>query len=57
MTVTPTALVEYDAVSGTRRNLVELSGTPLRCAYTPSGAAVVLLTKVSCAAPVPLVSA
>ncbi len=49
--VTPTALVEYDAVSGTRRNLAEVSGTPLRCAYTPSGAAVVLLTKVGCAAP------
>ena len=42
---TTAAVVEYDAVSGTRRNLAEVTGTPLRLAYTPSGGAVVLLTK------------
>lgn len=40
------AAVEYDAVSGARRNLVEVTGTPLRVCYTPNGGAVVLLTKV-----------
>ena len=46
LTATTAAVVEYDAVSGARRNLVEVVGTPLRLAYTPSGGAVVLLTKV-----------
>ena len=42
----PAVAVEYDAVSGARRHLVEVTGAPLRLTYTPSGAAVVLLTKV-----------
>lgn len=45
LAATGVAVVEYDAVSGARRNLVEAPGTPLRVAYTPSGSGVVLLTK------------
>lgn len=46
LTASTAAAVEYDAVSGARRNLVEVTGTPLRVCYTSSGGAVVLLTKV-----------
>lgn len=46
LTASTAAVVEYDTVSGARRNLVEVTGTPLRLSYTPSGSAVVLLTKV-----------
>lgn len=46
LTASTAALVEYDAVSGARRNLVEPGGLPLRVRYTPSGGAVVLLTRV-----------
>ncbi|PSC69692.1 Transducin WD40 repeat-like superfamily [Micractinium conductrix] len=45
LTASTAALVEYDAVSGARRNLVEPGGLPLRVRYTPSGGAVVLLTR------------
>jgi hypothetical protein len=51
LTASTAAVVEYDAVSGSRRSLVEVTGTPLGLAYTPSGAAVILLTKVRRAAP------
>ena len=51
LTASTAAVVEYDAVSGSRRNLVEVTGTQLGLAYTPSGAAVILLTKVRRAAP------
>lgn len=50
LTASTAAVVEYDAVSGSRRNLVELSGTPLAVTYTPSGNAVILLSKVCCLA-------
>lgn len=50
LTASTAAMVEYDAVSGARRSLVEVAGTPLRVCYTPNGAAVVLLTKVQAAA-------
>lgn len=42
------AVVEYDAISGARRSLVEAAGTPLRLMYTPGGASVVMLTRVRC---------
>lgn len=40
------AVVEYDAISGARRSLVEAAGSPLRLVYTPGGASVVMLTRV-----------
>jgi hypothetical protein len=46
LTASTAAVVEYDAVSGARRNLVEGTGTPLHVTYTPNGSGVVLLTKV-----------
>lgn len=46
LVASPVAAVEYDAVSGARRNLVEVAGTPLHVTYTPSGSAIILLTKV-----------
>jgi hypothetical protein len=49
LTASTAAVVEYDAVSGSRRNLVEVVGTPLGLAYTPSGGVVILLTKVGVA--------
>jgi hypothetical protein len=47
LTASTAAVVEYDTVSGARRNLVETGVTPLRVLYTPNGGAVVMLTKVS----------
>jgi hypothetical protein len=38
-------VVEYDAVSGCRRNFVESTGSPVKLRYTPNGDHLVLLTK------------
>lgn len=42
---TTTAVVEYDALSGCRRNYVESSGSPAQLHYTPDGSHILLLTK------------
>ncbi len=42
---TSTAVVEYDAVSGCRRNFLESAGSPVKLRYTPNGDHLVLLTK------------
>ena len=38
-------MTEYDAVTGCRRRLVEVGGTPLRLAYAPGGGSLVVLTR------------
>lgn len=42
---TSTAVVEYDALSGCRRNFVESTGSPVKLRYTPNGDHLLLLTK------------
>jgi len=42
---TSTAVVEYDAVSGCRRNYVESTGSPVKLRYAPNGDHLLLLTK------------
>ena len=43
---TDAAVVEYDAISGCRRNFVESSGSPIKLRYTQDGSHIILLTKV-----------
>jgi hypothetical protein len=43
---TTSAVVEYDAVSGCRRNVVEVIGTPMKLKYTQDGNSLILLTRV-----------
>jgi hypothetical protein len=45
---TNAALVEYDAVSGCRRNMVDCDGSPVKLQYTLDGEYLVLLTRVRC---------
>jgi len=42
---TTSAVAEYDAISGCRRNSVESSGSPVKLRYTSDGANIILLTK------------
>lgn len=43
---TNAAIVEYDAVSGCRRNMVDCDGIPVKLQYSFDGSYIVLLTKV-----------
>lgn len=43
---TNTAIVEYDAVSGCRMNMVDCDGSPVKLRYTLDGQYLVLLTRV-----------
>ena len=43
---TNAAIVEYDAVSGCRRNMVDCDGAPVKLQYSFDGSYIVLLTRV-----------
>jgi len=45
---TNAAIVEYDAVSGCRRNMVDCDGIPVKLQYSFDGSYIVLLTRVGC---------
>lgn len=42
---TNAAVVEYDAVSGCRRSMVDCDGSPVKLMYTPDGKYLILLTR------------
>ena len=42
---TNAAVVEYDAVSGCRRAMVDCDGSPVKLMYTPDGQYLILLTR------------
>lgn len=43
---TNAAVVEYDALSGCRRNMVDCDGSPVKLRYTANGEYLILLTRV-----------
>lgn len=43
---TNVSIVEYDAISGSRRNMVDCQGSPVKLQYSASGEYIVLLTRV-----------
>ena len=45
---TNTAVVEYDAISGCRMNMVDCDGSPVKLRYSLDGNYLVLLTRVCC---------
>lgn len=47
---TNSAVVEYDAISGCRMNMVDCDGSPVKLRYTLDGNYLILLTRVCCIA-------